>query len=153
LENKYNVLYTRDLHLWQVYIISLFKNTLKVLKIDMFIYKNITTMSSRYPDNINADLEYRCKNIVKNMLEEYKLIHLMGIDYETSNFIEYYITTNISRERIKELVYEYDVFKAIELHREIHGDFDISNMRFNNTYNKLAITIIQEYVKNNNIVI
>jgi len=110
-------------------------------------------MSSRYPDNINSDLEYRCKNIVKNMSEEYKLIHRMGIDYEKSNFIEYYITTHISREKIKELVYEYDVFKAINLHQEIHGEFDITNMRFSNTYNKLAITIIQEYFKNNNIVI
>jgi hypothetical protein len=110
-------------------------------------------MSSRYPDNINAELEYRCKNIVKNMLEEYKLIHLMYIDEDKNTFIEYYITTHISREKIKELVYEYDVFKAIELHREIHGEFDITNMRFSNTYNKLAITIIQEYVKNNDIVI
>jgi len=87
------------------------------------------------------------------MSEEYKLIHRMGIDYEKSNFIEYYITTHISREKIKELVYEYDVFKAINLHQEIHGEFDITNMRFSNTYNKLAITIIQEYFKNNNIVI
>ena len=140
----------------RVYIISLFKNTLKVLKIDMFIYKNITTMSSRYPDNINADLEYRCKNIVKNMQEEYKLMLQMYPDntYKDKNtYIEYYITTNVSREIIKELVYEYDVFKAIQLHQEIYGDFDITNMRFSNTYNKLAITIIQEYVKNNDIVI
>jgi len=35
----------------------------------------------------------------------------------------------------------------------MHGDFDINNMRFNNTYNKLAITIIKKYVKDNNIVI
>jgi len=136
-----------------VYIISLFKNTLKVLKIDRFIYKNITIMSSRYPDNINTNLEYRCKNIVKNMSEEYKLMHLMYIDKDKNTFIEDYITTNISREKIKELVNEYDVFIAIGLHLEIYGDFDITNMRFSNTYNKLAITIIQEYIKDNNIVI
>ena len=136
-----------------MYIISLFKNTLKVLKIDRFIYKNITIMSSRYPDNINTNLEYRCKNIVKNMSEEYKLMHLMYIDKDKNTFIEDYITTNISREKIKELVNEYDVFIAIGLHLEIYGDFDITNMRFSNTYNKLAITIIQEYIKDNNIVI
>jgi len=110
-------------------------------------------MSSRYPDNINTNLEYRCKNIVKNMSEEYKLMHLMYIDKDKNTFIEDYITTNISREKIKELVNEYDVFIAIGLHLEIYGDFDITNMRFSNTYNKLAITIIQEYIKDNNIVI
>jgi hypothetical protein len=77
----------------------------------------------------------------------------MYIDYDKSTFIENYITINISRAKIKELVYEYDVLKAIELHKEMHGDFDINNMRFNNTYNKLAITIIKKYVKDNNIVI
>jgi len=133
-----------------VNIILLFNNSFKVLKIDKCIYKNITIMSSRYPDNINADLEYRCKNIVKNMC---KGDHLMYIDYDKSTFIENYITINISRAKIKELVYEYDVLKAIELHKEMHGDFDINNMRFNNTYNKLAITIIKKYVKDNNIVI
>jgi len=108
-------------------------------------------MSSRYPDNINTDLEERCKNIVKNMCEEGK--HPMYIDRDKSTFIEDYITTNISREKIKELVYEYDVFKAIDLHIEMHGEFDITNMRFHNTYNKLAITIITQYVKDNNIAI
>jgi len=113
-------------------------------------YHNIIIMSSRYSDNINAGLEYRCKNIVKNMC---KGDHLMYIDYDKSTFIENYITINISRAKIKELVYEYDVFKAIELHREMHGDFDITNTLFCNTYNKLAITIIKKYVKDNNIVI
>ena len=108
-------------------------------------------MSSRYPDNINTKLENKCNHIVKNMREEGN--HPMYIDRDKSTFIEDYITTNISREKIKELVYEYDVFKAIDLHIEIHGEFDITNMRFNNTYNKLAITIITQYVKDNNIAI
>jgi len=108
-------------------------------------------MSSRYPDIINPDLEYRCKNIVKNMCDESK--NTMYIDREKNNFIEYYITNTISREKIKELVYEYDVFKAIGLHIEMHGEFDITNMRFSNTYNKLAIAIITRYVEDNKIVI
>ena len=108
-------------------------------------------MSSRYPDIINTNLEDRCKHIVKNMCEEGK--HPINIDRDKNNFIEYYITNTISREKIKELVYAYDVFKAIDLHIEIHGEFDITNMRFRSTYNKLAITIITQYVKDNNIAI